>query len=269
MRIAGHQPDHLPYLGFFARMLMVDEFILVDHVQYEKKSWQSRNRILGGHGPVLLSVPVNTHGRRHQAIDAVAIADPAGRWRTKHWRSMVQCYRRAPFFAAHAPFFEAVYQQTWTRLVDLNLTLIDYLRRCFAIDVPMRRSRTMGLTAAKTGLLVQMCQALGADGYLSGPGGLFYMDDDEMSSAGVRSSYADFRHPVYHQRGTPFIPNMSAVDLLFHTGPRARDLLHSSIGRAHSRADMMASLGGTVDARHAPAAGEVPGTNRRLLAAKG
>ncbi|MFI8436226.1 WbqC family protein [Streptomyces sp. NPDC079020] len=157
MRITGHQPDCLPYTGFFARMLEADEFLVVEHVQFEKKSWQSRNRIAGPYGVVLLSVPVRTKGRFHQACSQVEVAEPRGRWRDKHWQSMLGCYGSAPHFARHGPFFEALYQQTWDRLVDVNLAIIRYLAACFAIETPLLLSSPMQLTGRKTELLAQMC----------------------------------------------------------------------------------------------------------------
>ncbi|WP_158678618.1 WbqC family protein [Streptomyces sulphureus] len=229
MRLAGHQPDYLPYPGFFARMLEVDAFLLVDHVQFEKKSFQSRNRIAGPHGQTLLSVPVRARGRFHQACAEVETADPEGRWRTKHWRSLVACYRSAPHFARHAAFFESLYARRWELLVDLNLAVIRYLRRCFAIETPLSRSGPLGLTGRKTALLTEMCRRTGADTYVSGPGGRLYVDDAELAAAGVASTYSTYR-PVRYARGRlPFHPQLSAVDLLFHQGERAADLLRESV----------------------------------------
>lgn len=233
MRLAGHQPDHLPYPGFFARMLEVDEFLIVDHVQFEKKSWQSRNRIAGAQGQTLLSVPVRTGGRFHQSCSQVETASPEGRWRTKHWRSLLACYRSAPHFSQHAPYFEALYTRRWDRLVDLNMAIIHYLRRCFAIETPMARTSSMNLTARKTALLAEMCHRTGADTYVSGPGGRLYVDDTELASAGVSNTYSSYRTVRYGRGRQPFFPDLSAVDLLFHQGEeRAGDLLRGFCGRS-------------------------------------
>jgi hypothetical protein len=229
MRVGGHQPDYLPYGGFFARMLMVDAFVIVDHVQFEKKSFQSRNRVAGGGGVTLLSVPVRTHGRFTQPIADVEISEPDGRWRTKHWRTMQQCYRGSAGFARHAPFFEELYRASWQRLVDLNLAVIEYLCRCFGIATRRLRSAGLGLTERGTGMLVQMCRACGSSEYVSGPGGLSYVDDADLEVAGVRSRYARYVRVPYPRGGRPFIPDLSAVDLLFHAGVRAGAILRASV----------------------------------------
>jgi hypothetical protein len=233
MRVAGHQPDYLPYGGFFARMLMVDRFVLVDHVQFEKKSFQSRNRVAGAAGLTLLSVPVRTAGRFAQSIADVEVAEPEGRWRIRHWRTIEQCYRGTPGYARHAPFFEELYRRSWLRLVDLNLTVIEYLCRCFEITTPRLRSSTLRLAvlpgAGKSDLLLQLCWAFGASEYVSGPGGASYVDDGLLAAAQVRSTYARYEPARYQRGGLPFVPNLSAVDLLFHAGAAAGRVLRASI----------------------------------------
>ncbi|MEU4792150.1 WbqC family protein [Micromonospora tulbaghiae] len=229
MRLAGHQPDYLPYGGFFARMLMVDRFVLVDHVQYEKKSFQSRNRVAGSGMVALLSVPVRTSGRFAQPITTVEISEPDGRWRMKHWRTLQQCYRGSPGFARHAPFFDDLYHRSWSCLVDLNLSVIEYLRHCFAIPTAVHRSSGLGLSERRTTLLVELCRRYGADEYVSGPGGLRYVDDAELVAAGVRSAYARYSPVPYQRLGQPFISDLSAIDLLFHADRDAAALLRASI----------------------------------------
>lgn len=216
MRVAGHQPDYLPYVGFFARMLMVDRFVIVDHVQFEKKSFQSRNRVAGSAAPTLLSVPVRTAGRFTQSIADTEVAEPEGRWRVRHWRTLQQCYRDTPGYARHAHFFEELYQRSWRHLVDLNLAVIEYLCRCFDVRTPRLRSSALQLTAAKSALLVQLCRAVGGREYVSGPGGMSYVDDALLAASGVRSTYARYEPARYPRGGRTFVANLSAVDLLFH-----------------------------------------------------
>lgn len=237
LRVAGHQPDYLPYAGFFARMLMVDRFVIVDHVQFEKKSFQSRNRICGAAGVVTLSVPVRTAGRFHQPITDVEIAEPEGRWRVRHLRSLEQNYSRSAAYERHAPFFEELYRRPWPYLVDLNLAIIGYLCRCFGLRVPEVRTSTLRPTGVKTELLLDLCRATGAGEYVSGPGGRAYVDDVVLTAAGLESSYARYSPVPYRRGGRPFVADLSAVDLLFHAGDEAGRVLRDSIaGPPSSRA---------------------------------
>ena len=229
MRLAGHQPDYLPYLGFFARMYEVDLFLYVDHVQFEKKSWQSRNRIRGKDGSLLLSVPVVTAGRHTQGIASTEISNLSGTWRRKHWKSIVGNYKKAPYFTHHSDFFETLFAKDWRFLVDLNLTIIQYVRSYLGIEVPVERTSVRIWCGKKTDLLVELCRHYGADEYVSGEGGRQYVDDQILLSNGIASSYTSFHHPIYRQLYNPFVPNMSIIDALFNEGRRTKDILIGSV----------------------------------------
>lgn len=220
---AGHQPEYLPYLGFLAKMFESDVFVILDHVQFEKPGWQSRNRILGKSGVVVLSVPVRTKGRFEQCISEVEIA--AGEvWRRKHWRSIRAAYQDAPGFKEHGAFFEWVYGQPWESLLALNMAVITYLRSAFTITTPVIYSSGLDLgTVRKTELLIAICKATGCGAYLSGRGAAVYLDEERLGAAGIEARFTGFNHPVYNQGEHPFVPNMSALDMLFrhpHSAPR-------------------------------------------------
>ena len=99
MIISAHQPEYLPYLGFFYKMAKADKFILVDHVQYYDGSFQNRNRIRASNsqGWLWLTVPVITSGRGYQKINEVEI-DNSVPWARQHWKTIYFNYKRAPFF---------------------------------------------------------------------------------------------------------------------------------------------------------------------------
>lgn len=215
----------------------MDRFLLVDHAQFEKKSFQNRNRIRSPSGALLLTVPVVTSRRFTQRIVDVEIADDGGRWRRKHWFSIRDCYRRARYFRKYADFFEDLYATAWNRLVDLNLAVISYLVECLDLPAPLRTTALPPLGAGNQ-LLIDLCDTFRASEYVSGPGGRAYVDGDLLSAHGIRNSYSTFRPPRYQQLHEPFLPNLSAVDLLFTQGPEAPRYLAASVSSApgHRRA---------------------------------
>ncbi len=96
MRIAISQPSYLPWLGYFDLIDQVDTFVVLDTVQFEKQSWQQRNRIKTSAGLMWLTVPVVFRGLLGQKILEVEVRD-AEFWR-KHLRGIEVNYRRAPCF---------------------------------------------------------------------------------------------------------------------------------------------------------------------------
>lgn len=230
MILAGHQPEYLPYIGFFCKMMQCDKFVIVDHVQFSKKSWQSRNRIRTKEGWILLTVPVLTKNKFEQPINEVRINN-AINWQKKHWRSMYLNYKKAPFFGVYKDFFEQVYSQKWEKLVDLNETIIRYIARELNINVEIVKSSEFNPCGQKTDLLIDMCKKLGADTYLSGEGGRRYVDESKFKTHNLNSVYINFRHPVYRQQFEPYIPDMSVIDLMFNYGnDPSREIIQNSGG---------------------------------------
>lgn len=226
MVVTIHQPEHLPWLGFFNKIRQADVFVVLDHVQYRRRYFQNRNRIRGSEGPLWLTVPVRVKGRYDQPINEVEI-DTEGhpRWTRQCWNSLRHCYAKAPFFSDHAEFFESLYARRWTRLADFNQEIIHYLLAALGIRVEVVRSSTLDLTGRKGDLMLETCRKLGADAYLSGISGRAYLDEIAFTDAGIALRFQEFHHPIYRQLHEPFIPCLSTVDLLFNHGPASLDVI--------------------------------------------
>ena len=218
--VSIHQPEFLPWLGFIDKLRRCDVMVLLDSVQFEKHYFQNRNRIRTADGWTWLTVPVLTTGRSRQRIDDVQIRADVP-WPRKHCRALAQHYAGAPFFEDHYPALRDLYEQAGQSLADFNVTLIRWLAAAFGVRCRIVRSSELDVTGDRTERLVNICQTLGADVYLSGVSGLDYLDASRFSAAGIRVEYQDFVHPVYRQRYEPFVPMLSAVDLLFTEGPDA------------------------------------------------
>lgn len=229
MIVTIHQPEHLPWLGFFDKLRRADCWVILDHVQYRKRYFQNRNQVRSSAGPVWLTAPVRVKGRFDQPICDVEIDNEGQpRWAQKCWQTLSHCYTRAPHFREHAPFFADVYARRWDRLVDLNVALIAYLLDAFSIPVRIVRSSEMSPSSAKGELMLELTRAAGGSTYLSGISGREYLQDVDFSRAGIGLEIQEFHHPVYAQQHEPFLPCMSAVDLLFNHGPESRHLLEGA-----------------------------------------
>ena len=226
MIVAIHQPEHLPWLGFFDKLRQADLWVSLDHVQYRKNYFQHRNRILGERGPIWLTVPVQGKGRFGQRLNDVRIDNETNpRWRHKCWNSVVQHYGQAPHFQEHRPFFAGLYDREWSSLAELNETIIDYLMGALGFSVRKVRSSELGVEGVRGDLLMRICQEVGASAYLSGISGREYLDFAQFETAGIEVRVQEFHHPVYQQLHQPFVPCLSAIDLLFNHGPRSLDAI--------------------------------------------
>lgn len=215
MIAAIHQPVYLPWLGFFDKMRRSDVFVILDDVAFSRNSIENRNLIKTPRGRLWLTVPVRTKGRFGQFIKDVEI-DASQKWAEKHWKSISMNYNRAEFFAAHAPFFERVYSSQWTRLIDLNMKLIEYIAEALSVKRDTVLSSTLGARGTGTSRLVDICEKLGAATYVAGAGARSYQDDSLFKSRGIKPVHQMYFAKPYPQLYGSFLPNLSAIDYLFN-----------------------------------------------------
>ena len=233
MRVTIHQPQFLPWLGYLDKIDQADLFVVLDMVQFKKNEWQNRNRIRTAQGWQWLTVPV-LH-KFGQSINEVRI-DPNSDWKARHLRAIEMHYGRAPFRDAYLDGLREVYRQEADHLATVNLATIRWLLDCFGIKTPVRLASEMQLRDEPTERLLDICQTVGATHYLAGMGATAYMDRAKFESSGVKLELQEFRHPVYDQCYQPFLPGMSAVDLLFACSGAALGLLRE--GRANPTVGM-------------------------------
>lgn len=229
MKAAISQPTYLPWMGYFDLIDQVDRFIFLDTVQFEKRSWQQRNRIKSQGGLSLLTVPASVKGRFAQKILDVEIESP--HFVRKHLRSVEASYRRAPFFHKYFPGLAEILQECapTTRLADLNIALITWMCRALGVTTPLLRASEIPQTGARSELLLSICQALKASSYLSSLGSADYLLQEvhQFSAAGIEVSFQHYEHPVYSQQFPPFCSHASALDLIFNAGENSLEILRS------------------------------------------
>jgi len=228
--VTVHQPHFLPWLGYLHRMVQADLFILLDHVQFERRNYQNRTMIRLEGEARWLTVPVEQHSQKERIADKRIDNSLHGTprwWAPGHFQTIRQAYRDAPFLADYAPALRRIFDTRWERLVDLNAALLELLRGAYGIRTRLVRSSELGVSGAKSELILNLCRAVGADALLAGLGGSRdYLDKAAFEREGVRIEYQQFEHPVYRQCGAqPFIKGLSSLDLLFNTGPEAARLL--------------------------------------------
>ena len=217
--VAIMQPTYLPWIGYFALIDRVDVFVFLDSVQFDRRSWQQRNRIKGAGGPQMLTVPVFKKGLREQCIADVRI-NPAAGFPGKHVRAIEHCYAHAPRFEPYGAGLIDILRRPHKRLANLTIDLIQWLAGQLGITTRWVLSSSLDATGKKADLLVDLCRKLGADRYVSPPGARAYLENsDAFDSLGIPVIYNDYRHPAYPQLHGPFVSHLSIVDLMFNVGP--------------------------------------------------
>lgn len=220
MIVAGHQPNYLPWLGFFDKMRRCEIFIIEDNVQFERQGFTSRNKIMTADGVRWLSVPVE-HANKPLLINEVKIANKGEpNWGRRHWLTLKHSYCKAPYWTDYSDFFVDTYEQEWTMLVDLNMHLIRGIMHFLKIDKPLVMGSSLGVEGKKTELIIAQCKKVGANVQLAGDGGRDYINNWRFEEEGIDLVFQEFKHPNYPQTCEGFVANLSVVDFLFCTGAK-------------------------------------------------
>ena len=219
------QPHCYPWMGYMKLVWMSDVFVVLDNVQFQKRSWQNRNRIKGPNGPVFLTVPVVTKGKFDQAIGAVEI-DNTQAWRRKHLKALEMNYRKAPHYddimAAAGPLLE----RDWNLLMDFTLAVLRMFCDLLRFEPDIVFASELDAQGGKNQYLINICKHFGATRYISNDGSAAYLDNSQFQDAGVTLEYLGYKHPEYPQLFGEFLPYMSCLDVLFNAGPEAaRELI--------------------------------------------
>jgi hypothetical protein len=226
--VCGHQPNFMPYPGFFHKMMNCDQFVYVDNVEFVGRGpfgWIHRNKIrINNKDEHWLTVPVYQKGRFHQDINEVKIANEEP-WMDKHWKSIYYNYKDTPYFDRYENELESIYDQNWEHLVELNIRLLEFFANALDIDVPRSRSSEENIIGESTQLIINLCNHYDGDTYLSGMHGRDYLDRDLIDQSEIQVVFQDFQAPEYEQPYENFVPNLSTLDLLMNCGPDSRKII--------------------------------------------
>ena len=216
MIVSIHQPQYMPWLGYFDKIDRAGVFVLLDTVQYKKNEWQNRNRIKTADGWQWLTVPVNY--RYPQSIREVAV-NGRERWQHRQRQAITTNYRKAPYWSVLEPFLEEVWTRQWQTIAQLNIHVVKRLVEILGIETPIHvASETGAFPEDPDERLIAIARHFGADTYLAGSGGHYYMDLEKYSKNRLRVVFQEYRHPVYRQQFGEFIPFLSVLDLIFNHG---------------------------------------------------
>ncbi len=231
MLIAIHQLHYLPWLRYMHKLASADVFIVLDNIQFNKNGFQNRNSIKTPQGRLVLTVPV-LH-QFAQNLDQVLI-DGKQAWQRKHWGSIQNSYRKAPFFCEHEPFLSEVYaKRKWEKLNDLNRFMLDYFLKALGVSVPVLYGSELTVPGDASERLVNLCKAASGTAYLTGAFAAGqYLQPELFERAGISLAVQEFKAPEYPQlfpeKG--FIPELSILDLLLNCGSHSLDILMGTLG---------------------------------------
>lgn len=226
--VAIHQPNFLPWLGFFDKWARADILVLLDDVQFPKTGGTYINRVqLAINGaPWFLTVPVDRTYHGVRMVSDMTIKGETG-WAARALQTMRQAYGKAPHVEPVFDSLSPVLCQPTTRLLELNLSGLFWLGQALGLDRSrVRLASEFAIKSQSTARLVELVRCVGGSEYLVG-GGAGYQDDELFEAAGIGVRRQDFVQQPYDQGGgRPFLPGLSVIDAGLRIGwPATRNLI--------------------------------------------
>ena len=232
-KVAIIQSNYIPWKGYFDIIASVDEFILYDDMQYTRRDWRNRNRIMTPNGPQWLTIPVSVKGKFYQRINETKVANHD--WIDDHWKAIQMNYARARFFQDYKDRIQCVYEKCREEdyLSRINYRFLKEVCDILNIKTNITWSSDYHLAEGKTERLGGLVQEAGGDFYLSGPAAKDYIDEECFRRAGIELAWMDYSgYPEYTQLSAAFEHRVTILDLIFNEGFDAPQFLKA--GRMRS-----------------------------------
>ena len=222
MNVAMHQPNYIPWCGYFSKMYACDLFIIADDLQMSGgKSFVYRNRIRTWHGVIWLSIPTN-RSINDRILD-IKFAD--NKWSKQHLNLLKHSYKRTRYFDEVFSMLEPIYNNSGEFLVDYNIILIKTIATYLGINCEIAMTSKIKSSYTKDDRIIDLCKKTGCDTYISGKGGQNYQDPEKFKAAGIKLDVRIYEPIPYPQIHGDFIPGLSIIDALFNLGKKTIDIL--------------------------------------------
>jgi hypothetical protein len=218
--VAIHQPNYLPWLGFFDKLVRSDVFIILDNAQFPKTggNWVNRTQIRSALTSKWLSIPV----RRPDGVQLISdVRMLGGTWRENHFEQFVNAYREAHFFQPCLDVLKSIYEGSSANLASFNLRAISSVLSFMGMEEHKKftLASTLEVNATGTRRLVELVKKVGGTEYLSGDGSAKYLEVEQFEEAKIHLRYQEFQEPIRTQSGDGhFVPGLSVVDALAEIG---------------------------------------------------
>jgi hypothetical protein len=214
--IAIHQPNYLPWLGYFYKIYQADTFVFLDSVQYSNKGMHDYHYIKNPQGKFRLKIPVKCNFGDN--ISDVHLNNTIN-WRESHLKQLEVNYKKAPCFRPVFDDLNKLFENTDETLVDFNIKLIQFIANKFSIETNFIRSSELAIELHdKNERIFGICKALNASIYYSGTGAAVYQNEDDFNARGIELKYSNYEPFEYPQFWGEFQSNVSVLDYLMHCG---------------------------------------------------
>lgn len=211
------QPNYLPWIGYFEQILYSDVFIFLDNVQFPKREWCNRNRILNNGKAMWLTVPIVKTAQDTKICD-IKISHQDD-WITGHIKSLTYSYKKSPFYPNVFPLITNILQKKHEYIANLNIEFVENICKYLGIKTELKRASQKSYSSKRTDLLRDICKEHKITHYYTSLGSKVYLDKESqiLEKERIEIEYQNYEPQEYIQHNSKdFIPYLSIIDLLFN-----------------------------------------------------
>ncbi len=221
------QPTFLPWVGYFYMIIQSDMFIFLDDVQFERRSFQSRNKLLISNSQKTISVPVNSKNNYNQLLSEIEINYQRD-WINNHLKSIYFNYKKHKYFSEIYSLIEKNFRRKEIKIIDLNLKLIESICNYLEIDTKFNKSSFYKVKEKKSKKILGLIKKVGATRYLTPERTKEYLGNDGkiLKDQNIEVTFLNYECKKYKQKNSEnFISHLSIIDLLFNHGKSSKDFI--------------------------------------------
>lgn len=218
--VAVHQPNLLPWPGFFNKIARADYFVLLDDVQYPRgRSWVNRSLILRNQSQKWMTLPVSKSSREFIQINQVQLAKGII-WRDFLYKELRLAYEQFPHFNLVSDILMESIPKFESNLFRINSYLLILISEQLGIDSKkISLSSSLCVKSKGTERIIDIINEIGGHVYLCGAGSSDYLDEHQFTSVDLQVEYQNYSQKPYRQfKQTGFVPGLSIIDLLMNVG---------------------------------------------------
>jgi hypothetical protein len=215
VNVSIHQPDYIPYIGYFYKISQSNVFVFLNDVQFSNDNMHHWNKIKTPQGELRLKIPVE-----HSFGESIEQVIPKNhlKWREKHIKTLEMNYSRANFFKEFFPDYKELLMGNYSNLAEMNITINRFICEKLGFKTKFLLSSEMEIKTVKEERVIDICLSLGGTTYISGNGAKAYQIESNFSNNGIKLEYTDYRPFEYPQLWKEFTPNLSVIDYIFNCG---------------------------------------------------
>lgn len=223
-KIAILQSNYIPWKGVFDMMNKVDTFVFFEDVDFTKRDWRIRNKIKTPEGEIWLTIPVKKASRGTKIYE-IQISQEEN-WQEKHYKTITQYYKKAKYFEEYKWLLDKIYlEKKWENLSEFNIFSNILIAKELGIKTEFINSKDLKTSGTKDDKLIEICEKLEGNYYLSGPAAKDYINNEKFKNKNINLAYIKYEYPEYKQLYGEFNHYLSVFDVLFNCGKDAQDYI--------------------------------------------